>query len=547
MLEKSKQEDKKMTANTNCRHVRGELNHGMISVIHQTLVFFLVLISLTAPVIGLAASQIPVRVAVYVDHGACGDKVLALFRALNAAGCQPLGIETNDIIAGRLNKSNFDVFVLPAGEDASTSAYWGYDYLGNYYKVWPQIRKFVYSGGGIVGIEAGASFLSSYGISAPGFVSSKPTAGLQNFKIIDGAFGNGFQAAYVSVGGGYFKTSKATTIASDTLNRPALIRYNLNKGRVVLCSFDPELRGDSELDWTIWDNYDLNGIHPDSEGCWTLLGRMVRWSAFGDSSAPVIKATNPTGARVAFVSSHNADGGAAASLQPALARGIEFAGHIPLAIRFKDICDGRLTKDFKVVTFPGGTVAGYSYGLWGHEKAILDFVYNGGSYYGVCGGSFYASQMMFWDGAPYYDGPLLGLFRGTDNGPLTEIAEWPNWAMTPVRINDSVLGDMGTQQQMYYGGGWKSSVKGVYVAATYTTKEHSGAADGIRFSYGNGRVFLTGTHPEARPGSLEDWLYWDNWAPATNTWWGPATNTPVICPDNPWTYMHAIFNKWLVR
>ncbi|MEI6056995.1 MAG: BPL-N domain-containing protein [Lentisphaerota bacterium] len=529
-----------MTTNTICRHLKGELNRGMISVIRRTLAFLLVLISLTVPVIGLAASQVPVRVAVYVDHGACGDKILALFRALNAAGCQPLGIETNDIVAGRLNKNNFDVFLLPAGEDASATGYWGYDYLGNYYKVWPQIQKFVYSGGGIVGIEAGASFLSSYGISAPGFVQSYPKAGLQNFTIMDGAFGNGSQSAYMSAGGGYFRTSKAVTVASDTLGRPTLIRYALSKGRVVLCAFDPELRGDSELDWTIWDNWDLNGVHPNSEGCWILLGRMIRWAALGDTSAPVIKAVNPTGARVAFVSTHTANGGAAASLQPALARGIEFAGHIPLAIRLQDICDGRLTtQDFKVVTFPGGTVAGYSDGLWGHEKAILDFVFQGGSYYGVCGGAYYASRQMIWEGVPYYDGPLLGLFAGTDNGPLTEIATWPNWAMTPVRINDSVLGDMGTQQQMYYGGGWKSAAKGVSVAATYTSTGHAGAADGIRFSYGNGRVFLTGTHPEARPGSNEDWLYWDKWA--------PGTNTPVAGPDNTWTYMHAIFNKWLVH
>jgi glutamine amidotransferase-like uncharacterized protein len=147
---------------------------------------------------------------------------------------------------------------------------------------------------------------------------------------------------------------------------------------------------------------------------------------------------------------------------------------------------------------------------------------------------------MVWSGIPYYDGPLLGLFPGTDTGPLTEIAKWPSWALTPVRIKDPVLGDMGTQQQMYYGGGWKSRVTNVTVAATYAVKgTHNGAADGIRFSYGKGRVFLSGTHPEARPGSLEDWLYWDNWV--------PGTNTPIADPGNSWTYVQAIFNKWLIQ
>ncbi|MFA6292278.1 MAG: hypothetical protein WC637_10875, partial [Victivallales bacterium] len=302
---------------------------------------------------GLTASR-PIRVAVFVDQGACGDKTVALFRALAAAGCQPLGIETDDIEAGRLNKTNFDVFVLPAGEDGATTGYWDYNYLGNY-KAWMGIRRFANSGGGLLGIEAGASFLSNISIGAPRFVPTYPQPGLEDFTIVDGAFGIGSQSAYVSSGGGYFKTSKtAVTVASDTLGRPALVRCTLSKGRIVLCGFDPELRGDSELDWTIWDNWDLGGVHPNSEGCWILLGRMVRWAASGDASAPNITAAIPSGARVAFVSTHTADGGAAPSLQPAFARAIESAGHLPLAIRLQDICDGRLTtQDFKVLALPG--------------------------------------------------------------------------------------------------------------------------------------------------------------------------------------------------
>jgi glutamine amidotransferase-like uncharacterized protein len=516
----------------------------MSHAILRPLVCLFALVLLATPVLGLesqGAKARPVRVAVFVDKGTCGDKIVALFRALAASGCQPLGVEIADLTAGRLNKANFDVFVLPAGEDGSPVDYWDPNNLGNY-ENWKWIEQFVEDGGGVVGIESGASFLSYLRIGnvSSFFIPSFPQPGLQDFAIVDRTFGKGSQMAYVSGGGGYFKRSSAVTVASDTLGRPALIRYRTVRGRVVLCSFDPELRGDSELDWTMWDKWDLNGVHPNSEGCWILLGRMVRWAASGNSAAPEINATNPTGVRVALVTTHTANGGPSPSLQPAFARAIESAGHIPLAIRFQDICNGYLTtNNFQVAAFPGGTVGGYSYGLWGYEDLILNFVYQGGSYYGVCAGAYYASAYMVWEGYPY-DVPLLGLFPGTDTGPLTEIAAWPNWALTPVQISDPVLGDMGTQQQMYYGGGWKSLYPDVNVAAIYAAPGlYYGLADGIRFSYGSGRVFLSGTHPEARPGSSEDWLYWDNWL--------PGTNTPVSDPDNPWTYVQAIFNKWLVQ
>lgn len=481
----------------------------------------------------------PLKVAVYVGGGACGDNVLALFRALAAAGHQPLGITPWDLLLGRLTRSNFDVLVIPAGEDASPTGYLDPTNLGSY-DTWKKITNFVEDGGGVVGIEAGALFLSYIRIGGPVFVATFPGAGLQNFSIVDSDFGEGTQAAYISGGGGYFNPSDATTVAQDSLGRPALVRYEYGAGRVVFCAFSPELRGDSELDWTIWDNWDLGGVHPNSEGCWVLLGRMVRWASTGYAFAPHITATNPTGARVAVVSTHTVNGGPAPCLQPAFARAIESTGHIPLAIRFQEIYDGRLTTlNFKAVAFPGGTVGGYAYGLAGYETSILNFVFQGGGYYGVCAGAYYASAYMVWDGANY-NVPLLGLFPGTDTGPLTEITPWPNWALTPVRINDPILGDMGTQQQMYYGGGWKSPYPFVDVVATYAFPgPHSGAADAIRFTYGSGRICLVGTHPESRAGSAEDWLFWDDWV--------PGTNTPMVNPDNPWLFVDAVFNKWLIH
>ena len=66
---------------------------------------------------------------------------------------------------------------------------------------------------------------------------------------------------------------------------------------------------------------------------------------------------------------------------PAVGRGIESSGHLPLAIRFQVIKDGRLiTSNFKVVTFPGGDAYGYKVGLSGYESQIRSFVSSGGSF-----------------------------------------------------------------------------------------------------------------------------------------------------------------------
>jgi hypothetical protein len=265
---------------------------------------------------------------------------------------------------------------------------------------------------------------------------------------------------------------------------------------------------------------------------------VLNWAATGEAAAPAISAANPPGGRVAVISTHDAQGGASPSLLPAFARAIEAAGHVPLAVRFEEVRGGRLTlANFGVVAVPGGYTPGYIRGLAGHEEDIRGFVRSGGGYYGVCAGAYYAAASVVWQGL-WFEYPLA-LFAGTDSGPLVEIAPWPGYALTTVKTGDPVLGLLGVQRQMYYGGGWKSAETGVSVAATYEAAgPHRGLADAVRFAYGEGRVFLVGTHPESRAGSGEDWLFWDDWA--------YGTGTPVTNPDNPWLFVDAAFNRWLV-
>lgn len=56
------------------------------------------------------------KVAIFNDIGADSDKILSLFRAVQAMGHTPLGITHSDVLNNRLTRANFDVFILPAGE-----------------------------------------------------------------------------------------------------------------------------------------------------------------------------------------------------------------------------------------------------------------------------------------------------------------------------------------------------------------------------------------------------------------------------------------------
>jgi len=506
---------------------------------------------LALPTVSLAGAS-DLRVAIYAGTGAESDKILAVFRATQAAGHLPLAVTKSDLVQGRLTTGEFDVFVIPSGEDGKRCCAGHYSDIDSLDQIATKnaIRAYLEAGGGVVALEAGASFASKNGgtldIYDANYHETEPVPGKQTIEIVDPGFGAGTQVAWTSFGGGYFDLApEATEVARDVAGNPVIVRAGYGAGRVVLSSLCLELRGDTELDWTVWDNWAMGGVHENSAGAWELLGRMIGWAYDGDSSAPATVALeNPRGHRIAIVASHTNDGGAWPGLIPAVARSIEFAGHVPLAIRFDEIIDGRLQSDaFRVVTFPGGYSYGYKLGLAGHEQQIRDFVAAGGGYYGICAGSFYAPETIEWDGRSY-DYPL-GLYKGQDIGPIDDIVPWPDYTPTPLEISsDPVIGDLGVMNQMYYGGGYHTipdpAVQGaeVHTSATFA---YGGSAAGlaavVRFSYGQGRVLMVTTHPESRAGSEEDWLYWDGFE--------ADSSTPVTNPDNPWLFVDAAFNGWL--
>lgn len=507
-----------------------------------------------------AAAASGLRVAIYAGTGAEATTMLALFRAVAAVGHQPMAITTADVERGQLVNAAIDVLVIPPGEAgrACCVGYYGDTTALGGFAAQAAIRAFVSAGGGVVAEDAGALFAAANGgtldLYTGTYIAQQGSAGPAPLTITDPLFGPGSVTAWRGAGTGYFTAPPlgATTVAVDAQGRAAIVRQAFGAGRVVLTAFTLELRGDTTLDWTIWDDWVTGGVHAGSAQAWATLGRLIGWASPAmDAGAPVVApAPLPPGAQVAVLAEHTLDGGAWPGLLPAVGRSIEASGHVPLAIRFQDVHAGRLTlATFKVLTVPGGYAYGYKTGLAGAEAHIRRFVRSGGGYYGICAGSFYASPSVVWQQVAYpYQ---LALYPAETVGPIDDIAPWPHYALASVDLADPLLALGGRVQALYYGGGYhrlpatdprlRSTPWGAPApVATFTTSSAAGQAGIVRYGYGLGHVALSTMHLEARAGSAaDDWLLWDDS--------DAFTGAPVVNPDNPWTIVQALFNAWLTR
>jgi len=176
-----------------------------------------------------------------------------------------------------------------------------------------------------------------------------------------------------------------------------------------------------------------------------------------------------------------------------------------------------ILDDFQIVAVPGGYAYNYHLDLgYSGANAIRDFVGDGGSYWGSCAGAFYALEEFEWSEygkttTQYYG---LGLFPGRGVGPIIGIADWPNFAMTDVQINTTnelvdFSQEPGNQSIMYYGGPYFET-EGMESITTLATYSYNDMPAMIAFEYMNGRVFLTGPHPEWEEDSFRDGSIWDN-------------------------------------
>jgi len=152
---------------------------------------------------------------------------------------------------------------------------------------------------------------------------------------------------------------------------------------------------------------------------------------------------------------------------------------------------------FRLLCFPGGDMYHYARSISSTGKEnIRNFIRHGGGYIGICGGAYFASQRVIWQGVELPMTPL-GLFPGTSQGPIDVIASYPNCTMCKVIIvnwlHPITQSSQSSEWILYcYGPAFIPSTP-VDILARY---EISNLPAMLASDYGQGRIFLIGLHPE---------------------------------------------------
>ena len=261
-------------------------------------------------------------------------------------------------------------------------------------------------------------------------------------------------------------------------------------------------------------------------------------------------------ARVGVIASSNVEigGGAYPMCVVASMKMLEYAGAQPELIDLEDVDSGTLWN-YDVIYFSGGNAAHYyRYYQGSTAEAIRDFIDGGGGYIGVCAGAYFACDTITWEGSTT-DYPLdlnpgkaaTGL-RGVGSiHDLSNGANYDPWKMTTFRMTHKESGDSYNVGQTfniaYLYGPYFDNLGSATVVARY---DYSGTADEkpamVKFAYGDGKVFLSGPHPEfeetATIDASRDWAFGDNYGDANQY------GIPVNDPDSEWDLMRDVL-AWM--
>jgi glutamine amidotransferase-like uncharacterized protein len=184
-----------------------------------------------------------------------------------------------------------------------------------------------------------------------------------------------------------------------------------------------------------------------------------------------------------------------------------------------DVNNNNLTSYYKLIVFPGGWAGGYNeYINSSGYQNIRDFVSNGGSYLGLCAGSFFACDKTYWREGSILNTPQntynypLNLWDGIGDGVIRDFVYWgettyhpddPSSRMTDIKIDTELMPEAEPIINVLYFGGpvfrpYAGKWGNTQVIARYEMDGFSADefAAMILFPYGNGKVFLSAVHPE---------------------------------------------------
>jgi glutamine amidotransferase-like uncharacterized protein len=173
-----------------------------------------------------------------------------------------------------------------------------------------------------------------------------------------------------------------------------------------------------------------------------------------------------------------------------------------VTISAKQVKEGGWSKNAILFVMPGGSDLPYVKKLNGKgNEVIKQYVTNGGSFLGICAGSYYGSSYVEFD----KNGPLevlgnreLGFFGGNAIGPILAPYDYKTQSGSRAATIYTTLPNVTKTIVFYNGGGFFENAEQYPNAKVIGTYDNNLPAI-ILINYGKGKVLLSGVHFEYDP------------------------------------------------
>ncbi len=167
-----------------------------------------------------------------------------------------------------------------------------------------------------------------------------------------------------------------------------------------------------------------------------------------------------------------------------------------------------LNENVKALVFPDGHSRHFREKLRGKGNALIrDFVKKGGTFYGSCGGAYYACKEVIFEGDDLkVDNATdnLELFDGKAIGSIAELTKM-KYNGTKDSANAVTINYDDKKANIYYNGGPYFEGKNMKVHGTFQDFKDKPAV--ISGKYGKGKYILSAVHPEITSEELAGCLF----------------------------------------